>query len=189
MSLSWDAAVFDRLYAQSDDPWNFSGSAYEKAKYAHSLSVLGDRMFPRGLEVGCSIGVLTRLLAARCENLLAIDGSQPALTLARRRCPDLHGVRFARAQVPAEWPDQVFDLMVFSEVLYFLDSADLTAVAEKAAHSLAPSGLIVLVNWTGETNTPTGGDEAARHFIRASGLQSRHTAREPLYRLDVVAAA
>jgi hypothetical protein len=34
MSLSWDAAVFDRLYAQSDDPWNFSGSAYEKAKYA-----------------------------------------------------------------------------------------------------------------------------------------------------------
>ena len=51
-------------------------------------------------QVGCSIGVLTRALAARCDALLALDVAGAALDQARR----LHGElgRDARwARVPA----------------------------------------------------------------------------------------
>ena len=48
-------------------------------------------------------------------------------------------------------------------------------------------GLIVLVNWTGETNTPTTGNEAALLF-EASAPRLRVLERRvhPTYRLDVL---
>ena len=51
------AAYFEALYAADEDPWDFTTSAYERAKYDRTVAALGDRRFARGLEVGCSIGV------------------------------------------------------------------------------------------------------------------------------------
>jgi predicted TPR repeat methyltransferase len=188
MSGSWDGAVFDRLYAKSPDPWNFAGSPYERAKYGATLDALGDRMFDHVLEVGCSIGVLTRRLAPRARALLALDVAQAALDQAIERCRDLPHVAFRRAMIPAEFPDGPFDLMLFSEVLYFLDAADVTRTAVLAQTQLAPGGLVILVNWTGETNTPTTGDDAVRLFSQGAGrLRHSEARRESRYRLDVFA--
>ncbi len=140
-------------------------------------------------EAGCSIGVLTQALAARCDRLLAVDGSDAALRLARARCVDQPWVRFARMLLPQDWPPgERFDLMLFSEILYFLDAGDVRLVAAKAAASLLPGGAVVLVNWTGETDTPTTGEAAAALFIQASGLAPVSRQRAPGYRLDVLVA-
>jgi trans-aconitate methyltransferase len=180
VSESWDQTVFERLYADNNDPWNFHGSAYEREKYAHTLAALGDRNFSDALEIGCSIGVFTRLFAARCTHLLALDGSAKALHLARQHCNELSHVSFIQAQVP--------DVQVFSEILYFLSVADLCALAAKAVAALAPGGQILLVNWTGETNTPTTGNQAADIFIQATGLQTLLARQADSYRLDVLRA-
>ena len=58
---------FQRLYDASSDPWQFRSSQYEQAKYRATIASLGTRRFRSGFEAGCSIGVLTRLLAERCE--------------------------------------------------------------------------------------------------------------------------
>ena len=184
---SWGADTFDRLYAASDDPWRFQTSPYEQAKYAASLATLPAGRFGRAFEAGCSIGVLTRALAPRCDRLLAVDLSEAALRLARARCKDQQWVRFGRMALPHDWPaGERFDLMVFSEVLYFLDAADLRLAAARTAASLAADGCVLLVNWTGETDTPTTGDAAADLFITASGLAATAQARAPFYRLDVL---
>jgi 2-polyprenyl-3-methyl-5-hydroxy-6-metoxy-1,4-benzoquinol methylase len=188
VSESWDQTVFERLYADNNDPWNFHGSAYEREKYAHTLAALGDRNFSDALEIGCSIGVFTRLFAARCTHLLALDGSAKALHLARQHCNELSHVSFIQAQVPAQWPAGTFDVQVFSEILYFLSVADLCALAAKAVAALAPGGQILLVNWTGETNTPTTGNQAADIFIQATGLQTLLARQADSYRLDVLRA-
>jgi SAM-dependent methyltransferase len=187
MSASWDAAVFDRLYAQSPDPWDFEASPYERAKYDATLAALGPRRFARALEAGCSIGVLTRRLAARAEQLLALDAAQAALDQAAARCADMPWVTFRRAMLPGEFPDGIFDLILFSEILYFLDAADVARAAALAQDHLAPGGLIVLVNFTGETDTPTTGDEAAALF-KAAAHRLHVTARErrETYRIDVL---
>jgi len=189
MSASWDAAVFDRLYAQSPDPWDFEASPYERAKYDATLAALGPRRFACALEAGCSIGVLTRRLAARVEQLLALDGAQAALDQAAARCRDMPWVTFRRAMLPGEFPDGMFDFILFSELLYFLDAADVARTAALAQNHLAPGGLIVLVNFTGETDTPTTGDEAASLFHAAADwLQPTAHTRHENYRIDVLAA-
>lgn len=189
MTASWDAAVFDRIYAHSPDPWDFEASPYERAKYDATLAALGARRFASVLEAGCSIGVLTRRLAAHADHVLAIDAAQAALDRAAARCRDMPWVAFRRAMLPTEFPDGIFDLMLFSEVLYFLDAADVARTAALAQDHLAPGGLIVLVNFTGETDTPTTGDEAATLFQTAAPrLCATARERQATYRIDVLAA-
>jgi hypothetical protein len=73
MTGSRPAAHFERLYQTDPDPWGFKTSAYEQTKYRHTLSALAGRRFKSGLEFGCSIGILTRLLASRCDTILGRD--------------------------------------------------------------------------------------------------------------------
>ncbi len=66
---SLDRSYFETLYSQSVDPWDFRTSPYEQRKYAATLDILSRPRYARALEVGCSIGVLTRLLAGRCDRV------------------------------------------------------------------------------------------------------------------------
>ena len=116
MDQSVAPEFFDRLYAEVADPWNYEGSGYERRKYTATLAALPRRKYRRGLEVGCSIGVLTHMLAMRCRMLLALDASAISLERARRRCGGARGVHFQRVRAPREWPSTRFDLIVLSEV-------------------------------------------------------------------------
>ncbi len=184
---SWSAETFERLYAADPDPWRFASSRYERGKYAATLAALGDRRFAAGFEVGCSIGVFTRRLARRCDTLLAVDVAEAALAAARRRCDGLPGVRVERLRIPGEWPDGTFDLIVLSEVLYYLGTADISRAARRVAASLRPDGLALLVNWTGPTDTPRTGNEAADLFRSAAPtLRSLPAVSGAGYRLDLL---
>jgi predicted TPR repeat methyltransferase len=187
---SKDTEFFDALYAANPDPWGFETSDYEKAKYDATLAALGTGHFARGLEIGCSIGVLTERLAGRCDALIGVDVAEAALERARARCAGLSHVHLARMRVPGAWPEGRFDLILLSEVLYFLDSADIDGVAERCAASLMPGGVVLLVHWLGDTGTENGGEAASERFIaQAQGRlvvqQQEKTAR---YRIDRLAA-
>jgi 2-polyprenyl-3-methyl-5-hydroxy-6-metoxy-1,4-benzoquinol methylase len=188
MTVSRSAAHFERLYRLNPDPWSFETSPYEQAKYRETLAVVGNRRFIAGLEVGRSIGTLTRMLAPRCDTLLAVDIVEDPLRAARTRCADQPHVRFQQMRVPAEWPSQSFDLIVFSEVLYFLSVADIDRCAECVLGSLLPRGMVVLVNWLGQTDDPTTGDNAAERFLAATAgaLHGTRRERHDGYRLDVL---
>ena len=75
---SLPAGYFEALYAAAPDPWDFEGSDYERGKYAATLAALPQPRYARALEVGCSIGVLTALLAPRCDRLLAVWDGLPS---------------------------------------------------------------------------------------------------------------
>jgi trans-aconitate methyltransferase len=182
---------FDALYAANPDPWNFAASPYERTKYTLTLDAIPKSRSPSALEVGCSIGVLTRLLASRCDSLLAVDAAQAPLVEARRRCADLPGVRFEQMFVPEQWPGGVFDLILLSEVVYYLSREDVGRLATSVTHSLAPVGSVILVHWTGSTDYPLSGDEAVALFIERMG-SARVVGRADRYaefRLDVLSRA
>jgi SAM-dependent methyltransferase len=184
--MSWDRNVFDRIYAEAEDPWQVQTSAYEREKYARTLAALPPGRFANGLEVGCSIGAQTVQLAARCDRLLALDISPEAVRRTRERCRGLAQVEVREAAIPRDWPKGVFDLIVVSEILYFLDRDDLVAAARRAVDSSAPGGVILLVNWTGPTDTPTTGDEAAELFATSCGRAVRLHERHETYRIDML---
>jgi SAM-dependent methyltransferase len=183
-TASLDPAYFDGLYAADPDPWKFATSDYEREKYAATLAILPAGQFTQALEVGCSIGVFTRQLARRCEALLALDVAEAALARARIDRP-AH-VEFARRRIPNEWPDGVFDLIVFSEMLYYLDRSDLALTAKHARAALAPGGFVLMVHFLGLTNYPLSGDDAANAFIAETRLTPVRQTRTPGYRLDLL---
>jgi cyclopropane fatty-acyl-phospholipid synthase-like methyltransferase len=178
-------AYFDALYAADPDPWRFATSAYEREKYDATLAALPPRI-GSAFEIGCSIGVLTRRLATRCGTLLAVDVAETALAAARRRCGDRTNVTIAHMQVPREWPGGRFDIILFSEVLYYLSSDDLAHTAVRARASLTPGGHALLVHYTLPTDYPASGDAATDGFIAASGFTPILQRRAALYRLDLL---
>ena len=189
MTGSHDSEHFRQLYARSTDPWGFLTSAYEKGKYRRTIAALGERRFRSVFEPGCSIGVLTRMLAGRCDNLLAADIIEEPLHTARAFCDDLPWVHFVRMRIPAEWPNGRFDLIVLSEVLYFLSNCDITAVAARVLASLNNDGVVLSVNWRGRGDDPCGGDEAANIFLTKTHSRLRVAAHYhgPSYRIELLA--
>jgi SAM-dependent methyltransferase len=103
--------------------------------------------FRRGLEVGCSTGALAEDLAARCDALVALDASASAVAAATARLGPLAHVDVRRAAVPDQWPEGQADLVVVSEVGYFLSPTGLEGLARRIAASLAPDGVVVLCHW------------------------------------------
>lgn len=185
---SLPSAYFAALYQASADPWQFATSDYEREKYAATLAALPSQAYRSGFEVGCSIGVLTSQLARRCGRLLAVDSVAAALSQARTRCMGYPGLRFQLMEVPKQLPDGSFDLLVLSEVVYYWSVVDLKRLAAFAMQAVEPGGDIVLVHWTGETDYPLTGDEAAQLFIDATASCTRivRQDRTELYRIDVL---
>ena len=142
--------------------------------------------FSAGFEVGCSIGVLTRQLADRCASLLAVDVAEAALVQARARCAELPHVTMQRMRIPAEWPDRVFDLVLLSEVLYYLSPDDIAWTASRARTCLSRGGAILLVHYILPTDSPCSGDVASEIFIANVGLAPALQRRETQYRLDLL---
>jgi SAM-dependent methyltransferase len=178
---------FDSLYAANGDPWSFASSSYEAAKYAATLAALPKARYGDALELGCSIGVLTQQLAPRCARLLATDIAEAALSRARIRCVDLPQITFERRDLMSEFPSTRFDLILVSEVGYYLSQADLDQLRSRIASALAPGGDVVLVHYTGVTNYPLNADAVHESFLVCEGRDwiSVAAQRTERYRMDV----
>jgi SAM-dependent methyltransferase len=179
-------SYFENLYAADADPWRFETSDYERDKYARTLDVLG--RYRSALEVGCSIGVLTERLAQRCEQLLAIDIAAAPILSARRRCRGLEHVTFAQMAAPGEWPVGSFDLVLLSEVVYYIDVTDVRRLAERVLSSTNDGSDVLLAHWIGPTDYPLSGDDACEMFLACVGefADIVRQERAEKFRLDLV---
>jgi SAM-dependent methyltransferase len=181
---------FETLYARAPDPWEYETNGYEKEKYADTLAILPRTRFARGMELGCSIGVLTSLLAARCDDLIGVDFASAAIEAARLRLARQPHVSIQQLQAPLQMPQGTFDLIVLSEVLYFFDDADLGLIAAFVSDRLRPGGACILVNFLGDTESPQTGDQAASFMIErlVPPLQVIAKVRCDHYRIDVISS-
>lgn len=186
MSERLGREYFERLYAESGDPWSFETSEYERKKYERTLAVLGGRRFHRALEAGASIGIFTGMLAERCDELLAVDVSEQAVAAARERLSGRGHVRVERRTLPEEMPDGPFDLIVASEILYYFPREEMLGVVHAFERELAPGGTLVAVHWRRETKTyPLQGDEVHGLLVEHTRLEKKETIIEADYRLDL----
>lgn len=148
-------AYFEQLYQQDADPWRVRERWYEERKRALLLACLPQRRYRNAYEPGCGNGELTLELARRCERVLAADFSAEALLLAQQRLADAGqagNVAFERHKLPQDWPRttkgvEKFDLIVISEIAYYLSQEELALIVEQSVASLAPGGNIVLCHW------------------------------------------
>lgn len=163
--------ALDDLHLQDQDPWGAEVRWYEKRKRDLTLASLPRPTYRRGLEIGCSRGVLTRALAERCDRLVALDASARAAHLAGEGLADAPHVEVRRLQVPEQWPSGEFDLVVVSEVAYFLSPVALDGLVERIRGSLSPDGTVVLAHWRHPVEGWPLDGPRAHAVVRAAGLR------------------
>jgi SAM-dependent methyltransferase len=143
---SIDAEGFEQKFRRNIDPWNYTHSRFERFKRGALLHACGPAKHGRVLELGCAIGETTRSLAGLSLRLLAVDASPTALREAARRCAKLTNVTFRRTLLPQEMPRGPFDLVVVSEVAYYLPAHHLSRLADRILAALAPGGDVIVVD-------------------------------------------
>lgn len=167
-------AYFDRMYAGTDDPWQLSTRWYEQRKYAITLALLPHRRYRHAFEPGCSIGALTELLAQRCDQVTAVDVADAALRTADARLRDAglrDQVTLERSSLDDAWPPGPFDLLVLSEVAYYLEAGTLAAVLRRECRGLRPGATVVAAHWRhAVADYPLTGDEAHAVIAQTPGL-------------------
>jgi len=162
---------FERLYTASSDPYGLRDRWYEARKRALLLAALPRRRFASAFEPGCGTGELSVELAARCDAVLASDFSARAVELARQRSSGLSHVTVERQSMPDDWPrHKHFDLIVLSELCYFLDDEARERLAAQCVPSLKPGGVLVACDWRLDFEARTVASEAWHRRLDQVGL-------------------
>ena len=182
-----DEAHLWSLYAWTDDPWNFRASPYEAGRFAATADALSRPRYRSALELGCGNGELARRLAPRCDAYCGLDAVPAALAAARAAVPS---ARFVEGYLPCALPAApgggAHDLIVLSEVLYFLDANGVRDLAARIGRD-HPGAEVVVVTWRGPTGHALSGDEALAVFARAFRRPWHEAASTRGYRIGVFA--
>jgi peptidoglycan/xylan/chitin deacetylase (PgdA/CDA1 family)/SAM-dependent methyltransferase len=188
---------FETLFATQADPWKYT-SPYEQTKYEQTLDLLPALKIDRALEIACAEGHFTVQLAPRLGTLVAADISQVAIDRAGERCAALNidNVRFTQFDLVQDPIPSQFQLIVCSEVLYFMGGLEvLQKIAQKIAEALEPGGYFLTAhanlvvdepeqpgyNW----DFPFGAKKIGETFANTEGLQLVKELYTPLYRIQL----
>ncbi len=175
---------FERLARESADPWDYETSDYEQGKYRRTLEFLPEACGAT-LEIGCSIGVFTAMLAPRCSSLLAVDFSPSALERAQERLAGSEGVEFRRTKLPEETPAGPFETIVAAEVLYYWSPELVGEGLAKLEAALAPGGTLLAVHWRGrDERRELNGDDVHAILRERTALRWETGFETPDYLLD-----
>ncbi|WP_336922707.1 class I SAM-dependent DNA methyltransferase [Aquipuribacter sp. SD81] len=177
---------FARLWRDDDDPWRIADRWYERRKRDLVLAALPRERFGHALEVGCAAGHLTERLAARCDRVLACDVDATAVGLTRARVAGVAPhVAVEQRRLPGQWPGGRFDLVVVSEVGYYLGADDLAELAGRSTDALASDGVLLACHWRHPAPDYPLDAEAVHAGLGATGLRQVAHHEEPDLLLDV----
>ena len=145
--MSVGEPYFEKLFADSDDPWAFRTRWYERRKRDLILASLPRQFYARAFEPACANGELSVVLAHRTAELLCQDLNPRAVALAQQRLAGCPQASVASGALPEDWPQGTFDLIVLGEIGYYLDPAQWQRVIEYARACLRPEGGLLACHW------------------------------------------
>ncbi|HSC82390.1 MAG TPA: SAM-dependent methyltransferase [Pseudomonas sp.] len=145
--MSPSASYFEQLFADSDDPWSFRTRWYERRKRELLLASLPRQHYRHVFEPACANGELSAGLATRSTSLLCQDLNATAVRLAAERLQPWPHARVEQGCLPHDWPAGEFDLIVLSEIGYYLAPGQWRDVLEQAVASLADDGALLVCHW------------------------------------------
>ena len=182
--LAADEDYFESLYRDSADPWGFRTRWYEQRKRALTLAALPHRRYRSALEAGCATGELAAGLAGRCERLLACDFHEGALQQARLRLAGYPQARVERRRLPQDWPDGVFELIVVSELGYYLGDRDLDELLRRTRAGLSDGAVLLACHWRHRFAEAVRDGDAVHAAFAALGLPRLLRHEEPDFLLE-----
>ena len=182
-----DATHFDTMFTASSDPWGYDTEPYERDRFFRTIHALSGRRYRAALELGCANGALSEQLAPLCDNLLATDASETALAVARDRIGSTANIELRRCSMPDQMPAGDFDLIVASDMLYYLGLEGVASLMDELDRAATSDGRILLASFLGQTDTRLTGEMASETAIaHLTGWTVRHAERTDRLRIDVL---
>jgi SAM-dependent methyltransferase len=146
---------------QSAEYWNGGLSGWAASYMGGTLSIdvrnavtvsLARQLCPGAtsiLDLGCAGGTLVRCLDRGFETYSGVDISDYAISKAREEAagagfPPGLACGFEASSVEAYQPGRQYDVIVFNEVMYYLDLAAVSETLRRYADHLYPEGVIVV---------------------------------------------
>jgi SAM-dependent methyltransferase len=173
------------MYLAKDDPWDLATKWHDQRKYAVTMASLPRGRYRSAYEPGCSVGLLTAMLAPRCDDLLAVDCVDSAVEQTRAAVRDFPQVRVGLAMVPQELPDETFDLIVVGDLLYYLSGPDLAAFLDGMASRLEAGGDLVSVHFRDSQGDNYDGFNVHAALVGLDGLTRIVHHEDEWFLLDV----
>ncbi|WP_086825070.1 bifunctional PIG-L family deacetylase/class I SAM-dependent methyltransferase [Allokutzneria sp. NRRL B-24872] len=163
---------FAEIYDSADDPWQVESSWYERRKRAVMLAALPRQRYGFAVEPACGTGILTRELARRCDRMLAFDPVPQAVRRARTANSGSSHVDVRTGALPESLPAEGVDLLVYSEILYYLDDGDLAETVRRSVAALRPGGHLLAAHWLPwAAEAPRDGLAAHHHLVTHPDLE------------------
>jgi cyclopropane fatty-acyl-phospholipid synthase-like methyltransferase len=180
-------AEFEARYRKDPDPWGYTTSDYERGKYQATLAACGAGPFEHALELGASIGVFSALLAPRCGRLITVDVAPTAVAAARARLSGFDNVQVILGAIPDAIPEHRLDLVVASEILYYLDENQLAGTLARLESQMIAGARLVAVHWRPPgPERPFDSDQVHERLRVQSWLTPLAAGGTDDYRLDVL---
>ena len=177
---------FIGMYEAKTDPWDNATKWSDQRKYAVTMASLPRPRYRRAYEPGCAVGLLTRLLAPRCDELLAVDAVPEAVRQAAAAVSDFPHVTVERAILPADLPAGTFDLIVVGDLLYYLSAGDLDALLRGLSERLEPGGEIVAMHYRDREGATWDGADVHAALAARPGLEGVVHHDDEWFVLDVL---
>ena len=183
------AAAFEARYRAQGDPWRTLSDPVERAKAQAALAACGPGPFDTVCDLGAGLGVLAAALAPRSGRLLALDAAPTAVAAAAERLAPWPHAEARVAVLPDDLPAGPFELVVASEILYYLPQRALDATLDWLDRAVVPGGRVVAVHWLGHAaDLHHSADDVHDALARRPRLEPTATTRAPTYRLDMLVA-
>jgi 2-polyprenyl-3-methyl-5-hydroxy-6-metoxy-1,4-benzoquinol methylase len=163
---------YNFIYRLARDPFTLAASSYEQKKQEDILKMVGSRRYQNALDIGCGCGISTSLLAPYCDRVQGVDFSEVAISLARKNTAQLSHLAFTVADIRKLNLWEKYDLVLCSEVLYYLKPLDLAFFVKNLEAWLKPGGWVIVVGWEGYSYVYRGLEKrlVLREYIKGEDL-------------------
>ncbi len=187
-------AQIEEMFARRADPWGYTND-YELTKYSQTLELIPEGPIDDVLELACAEGHFTVQLASRARRLVAADISATALRRAAERCCEHDNVSFEQLDLSKDPIPGRYDLIVCSEVLYYLGRRSrIEGLAGELAKALKPGGRLVMAHANLAADDPGspgydwsynyGAKVIGETFAATPGLSFTRALRTPYYQVQ-----
>jgi 2-polyprenyl-3-methyl-5-hydroxy-6-metoxy-1,4-benzoquinol methylase len=156
---SYSPNRFNRFYRLDGDPFGAKNSKYELSKQDRLLEMIARRDKWSALDIGCGNGFLSRRIASHCQHLHGIDFSSQAVRLARENCKDHSNISFSVEDIRTLEASNQYNLLICSEVLYYLQGSELDDTVKKLYSLSAPDAWLGLVGRAEAQKVPASLDK------------------------------
>jgi SAM-dependent methyltransferase len=139
---------FEHKYRKHGDYFGYRTNPYEQEKYERTLACMMQwrRAAGSALEIGCSVGVFTRMIADRFDSVVAVDIAKEALAIAAGQVGGVGDVSYVQSDLVSLDLGKTFDIVFCAEVLMYVREGDAAKACAVLDRHLATGGLIIEVS-------------------------------------------